>query len=217
MTNIAFSMRPTEMREYLAIFKAQTFSYLYPLSNTFQPRPLPRKLHHIELLQLLPRQKSSQQFPPRAPTRLQLFPQRLIRIELVHQPLRKSLFRWKIVIRIHHHEFYSIPESLSIVSFIEPTLPRIFRPLLMPITPITQLLQQRPQRPPILRQRIFDLQRNLAVNLSRHNAIPFQLAQMLRQHLARDARDESLQFAEAPHTALEPPKNQRLPFAADDR
>ena len=67
------------------------------------------------------------------------------------------------------------------------------------------------------RERVFHFGRDLAIDLARHDAVAFELAQVLREDLARDAGDEPLQFAKAPHAALEAPQDQWLPFSADHR
>jgi hypothetical protein len=65
-------------------------------------------------------------------------------------------------------------------------------------------------------ERVFDLRRDLPINLAVDDAVFFQFAEVLRQYLAGDAGDQALKFAEA-FCALDQMKdNHRLPLVADD-
>ena len=58
------------------------------------------ELEQVELLQHPAREKAPEDFAPGAAAGFKFAPQRLIGVELVHQPLRRPLFRRQAVIRL---------------------------------------------------------------------------------------------------------------------
>src|SRR6267142_2770610 len=69
--------------------------------------------------------------------------------------------------------------------------------------PLQKLVERRAKRLAPVGQAVFHLGRHLIVNDAAHDAIAFHLAQLLSEHLLRDARNCPLQLREALHLPTE--------------
>jgi len=86
----------------------------------------------------------------------------------------------------------------------------------MTLRPASHFVKSRPKRGPKGGEAILHLQARLDDGAG-YKAIAFQLTQVLREHLMSDLGHGSLQIVEPSRlTVPEQPKDQRLPFAADN-
>src|SRR5262245_1033323 len=87
----------------------------------------------------------------------------------------------------------------------------------MPLGPIVHGGQHRLERLAPRRQRVFDLRRNLGIDLAVDEAVGLHFAKLLRERLVRDAGEEAVQLVEAFDPLEQLLKDQDFPAAADDR
>jgi hypothetical protein len=84
-------------------------------------------------------------------------------------------------------------------------------------TPIAERAEQWPQGLTVFGERILDAQRHFVKNLATNDSIALQLAQMLRQHFARNPGNEPLQFQKSARTAFpKVPEDKRFPLSTND-
>ena len=84
-------------------------------------------------------------------------------------------------------------------------------------TPVAKCAKQRPESLAVLSKRILDAQRHFVKNLATNDSIALQLAQMLRQHFARNRGNEPLQFQKSARTAFpKVPEDKRFPLSTND-
>ena len=84
------------------------------------------------------------------------------------------------------------------------------------LTPLANRVQCLFQRVAVLGQGVLDLGRYRRKHTAIHNPISLELAQLLRQHFLCDARYQPPQFSEPVSALMQPPENERFPFATDD-
>src|SRR5262249_28198932 len=82
-------------------------------------------------------------------------------------------------------------------------------------SPLANRLQRALERSAIFRQRVFHFGRNGGVNASRNDAIGFQLAELLDEHLFGNSRNQPAQLRKAICILMQPPQNQSLPLATN--
>lgn len=90
-----------------------------------------------------------------------------------------------------------------------------FRPAQVCLAPLAHQVRDRPQGPPVGRERVFHLGRHDRIDLAVDDAVVFQLAKLLGQHAFTDVRNFAPQFPEAAGAIPQPEQNEDLPFAPD--
>ena len=106
------------------------------------------------------------------------------------------------------------PRHLLLFMRCLPNLPPGFCAMLD--APFAQFAQHGPQGPAVGGQRVFHFRGKLVVNFSFHRAGALQIPQLLREHFARNAGNEALQFEEPARVPPQMPKDEGLPFPAED-
>src|SRR5687768_13414990 len=83
--------------------------------------------------------------------------------------------------------------------------------------PLQHLVERRAERLAPVGEAIFDLWRYLVMDDPAHDAVPFQLPQLLDQHLLGDRWDGAFELRKAQHVAIEQMKqNDELPSAFEN-
>jgi hypothetical protein len=90
-----------------------------------------------------------------------------------------------------------------------------FRPSQVRLAPVAHQVGDRPQGPPVGRERIFHVGRHDRKDLAVDDAVVFQLAKLLGQHAFTDVWNFAPQFPEAADLIPQPEQNEGLPFAPD--
>ena len=85
----------------------------------------------------------------------------------------------------------------------------------MLLAPFAHQFRDRPQGPPVGRERIFHLGRHDRIDLAVDDAVVFQLAKLLGQHAFTDVGNLAPQVPEAVDLIPQPEQNEGLPFAPD--